>query len=245
MAVTTKAGAAKRGAAAGATKAGARAGAAKGGAAKRAATKRAPAKRGADKYTDPALRERLKRRIMAGTKGGRAGQWSARKAQLLAHEYEAQGGGYKGPKTETQRHLDEWTREEWTTADGASARRGGTTARYLPKKAWEELTPAERRSTDKKKRAASKRGEQFVANTARAAAARRDADGAAGKPGPRLAAKRSAAKRPTTKRATAERAPAKRAPAKQPATKRPAAQRPAAKRPAAKRASAKVDARGR
>jgi hypothetical protein len=138
--------------------------AAKGGAAKRPAAKRAGG-RDAGQYTDPALRERLKRRITAGTKGGRAGQWSARKAQLLAHEYEAQGGGYTGPKTETQRHLDEWTREEWTTADGAPARRGRTTARYLPKKAWEELTPAERRATDKKKRAASTRGERFVANT--------------------------------------------------------------------------------
>ena len=35
-------------------------------------------------YTDPALRERLKAEITAGDKGGRPGQWSARKAQLLA-----------------------------------------------------------------------------------------------------------------------------------------------------------------
>ena len=32
----------------------------------------------------------------AGTRGGKAGQWSARKAQLLASEYKKAGGGYRG-----------------------------------------------------------------------------------------------------------------------------------------------------
>ena len=44
-------------------------------------------------YTKPSLRERIKDRIMAGTKGGNAGQWSGRKAQLLAQEYKKAGGG--------------------------------------------------------------------------------------------------------------------------------------------------------
>ncbi len=129
----------------------------------------------AEHYTDPGLRERLKAEIIAGDKGGRAGQWSARKAQLLAHAYEAAGGGYVGPKSETQRHLDEWTAEEWTTRDGAPARRGKTTARYLPKEAWAHLSPAEREATDDKKRTASRRGRQFVANTDAATRARADA----------------------------------------------------------------------
>tara|TARA_Y100001970_G_C14149165_1_gene811657 strand:+ start:668 stop:853 length:186 start_codon:yes stop_codon:yes gene_type:complete len=46
-------------------------------------------------YTKPALRKRLFYKIKAGTKGGKAGQWSARKAQMLAKEYKAKGGGYK------------------------------------------------------------------------------------------------------------------------------------------------------
>lgn len=46
-------------------------------------------------YTQPGLRKRLFQAIMRGTKGGRAGQWSARKAQLLAKRYRAAGGGYK------------------------------------------------------------------------------------------------------------------------------------------------------
>ena len=43
-------------------------------------------------YTKPKLRERLKNNIMAGSKGGKPGQWSARKAQLLTQEYKKAGG---------------------------------------------------------------------------------------------------------------------------------------------------------
>lgn len=49
----------------------------------------------AGNYTKPTLRKRLFQRIKSGTKGGRAGQWSARKAQLLATQYKKAGGGYK------------------------------------------------------------------------------------------------------------------------------------------------------
>ena len=49
----------------------------------------------AGNYTKPSLRKRLFEKITKGTRGGKAGQWSARKAQLLAKEYKAAGGGYK------------------------------------------------------------------------------------------------------------------------------------------------------
>ena len=49
----------------------------------------------AGNYTKPEMRKRQFNRIKAGTKGGKAGQWSARKAQLLAKEYKKRGGGYK------------------------------------------------------------------------------------------------------------------------------------------------------
>jgi hypothetical protein len=49
----------------------------------------------AGNYTKPSLRKRIFERVKAGTKGGKAGQWSARKAQLLAKLYKAAGGGYK------------------------------------------------------------------------------------------------------------------------------------------------------
>lgn len=116
-------------------------------------------------YTKPALRERLKNRIMAGSKGGKPGQWSARKAQLLAAEYRKAGGGYRGGLKKTQRSLKKWTREKWTTSDGKPAIRKGGTRRYLPAKAWTKLTPAQRRATNRKKILGSRRGEQFVENT--------------------------------------------------------------------------------
>ena len=49
----------------------------------------------AGNYTKPTMRKRLFQRIRSGTKGGRAGQWSARKAQLLASAYKKAGGGYR------------------------------------------------------------------------------------------------------------------------------------------------------
>ena len=49
----------------------------------------------AGNYTHPELRKRLFKKILAGTRGGPAGKWSARKAQLLALEYKKAGGGYR------------------------------------------------------------------------------------------------------------------------------------------------------
>lgn len=49
----------------------------------------------AGNYTKPTMRKRLFEKIKAGSKGGRSGQWSARKAQMLAKQYKAKGGGYK------------------------------------------------------------------------------------------------------------------------------------------------------
>lgn len=46
-------------------------------------------------YTKPSMRKRLFDKIKAGSKGGDPGEWSARKAQLLAREYKKAGGGYK------------------------------------------------------------------------------------------------------------------------------------------------------
>jgi len=49
----------------------------------------------AGNYTKPTMRKRLFNKILRGSKGGRAGQWSARKAQMLARQYKSKGGGYK------------------------------------------------------------------------------------------------------------------------------------------------------
>ena len=130
----------------------------------------------AEKYSDPALRERIKTKVIREGKGGRPGQWSARKAQMVAHEYESAGGTYKGGRDSTQESLTEWGEEHWTTQDGKPARRADGMHRYLPEKAWEELSPAEKRSTEKKKLAGDRKGKQFVANTGPAVKARHDAE---------------------------------------------------------------------
>ena len=171
--------------------------AAKKSAAKKSAAKKTPAKRTAgnraaarktaagkttaargseDNYTKPELREKIKREVVAGDKGGRPGQWSARKAQLVAHEYAAEGGGYKHPRNEAQQSLKAWGEEQWHTASGEKAVQGEETHRYLPDKAWEELTPAQKKATDAKKVKASRKGKQFVANTQEASEARKHAE---------------------------------------------------------------------
>ena len=49
----------------------------------------------AGNYTKPGMRKKLFNKIKAGGKGGKPGQWSARKAQMLAQQYKKAGGGYK------------------------------------------------------------------------------------------------------------------------------------------------------
>lgn len=149
---------------------------------KSAATKKTVAKktmshaRTDDNYTKPDLREKIKQEVIAGDKGGRPGQWSARKAQLVAHEYVAEGGGYKHPRNETQQSLKDWGDEKWHTASGEKAVQGNETHRYLPDEAWKELSPEEKKATDEKKVRGSRQGKQFVRNTPKASEARKHAE---------------------------------------------------------------------
>ena len=145
--------------------------------AKKQAGKKAASRAGSgDNYTKPELREKIKQDVTAGDKGGRPGQWSARKAQMVAHEYVAEGGGYKHPRDEAQQSLKDWGDEKWHTASGEKAVQGEETHRYLPDEAWKELSPAEKKATDEKKVKGSRKGKQFVANTPPASEARRHAE---------------------------------------------------------------------
>ena len=114
-------------------------------------------------YTKPGLRESIKDRVMASSKGGKPGQWSARKAQLLAQAYEKAGGGYSGEKTSAQKSLSKWTGEKWGTKSGKPSTQGekATGERYLPKKAREALSKKEYAATSAKKRADTRKGKQF------------------------------------------------------------------------------------
>ncbi len=129
-----------------------------------------------EKYTHPDMREEIKEEIKQSDKGGDPGQWSARKSQLLTQEYEKRGGGYKGEQDESQKNLQQWTEEEWQTQDGeAQARKDDETARYLPKKAWKNMSEEEKQQTEQKKREGSRQGQQYVDNTEEAQQARREA----------------------------------------------------------------------
>jgi hypothetical protein len=108
--------------------------------------------------------KRIVASVKAGNKGGNAGQWSARKAQLATQRYKKSGGGYSGPKTEAQKSLSKWTKEDWGTKSGKPSTQGAkaTGERYLPKKAREALSSQEYSATSKAKRAGIKAGKQFV-----------------------------------------------------------------------------------
>jgi hypothetical protein len=119
-------------------------------------------------YSNPGLRERIKDRIMAGGKGGAPGQWSARKAQMVAQEYKSKGGSYRGGPSKGQSSLKRWTKQEWTTPSGKPSTQGSkaTGEVYAPKKAIETLrsTPggmAKLAAATAKKREATKQGKQF------------------------------------------------------------------------------------
>jgi hypothetical protein len=108
--------------------------------------------------SDPKLWEKVKRQVTAGEKGGRKGQWSARKAQLAVQEYKRQGGGYEGGKSKDNT-LAAWTKQEWGTRSGRKSTDTGE--RYLPRKARKALSDEEYRRTSAKKRADTRKGKQF------------------------------------------------------------------------------------
>jgi hypothetical protein len=112
------------------------------------------------KKTNPKLWDKVKTEVTESDKGGKPGQWSARKAQRAAQEYKAEGGGYEGRKS-ADNHLAQWTHEDWGTKSGAES--GETGERYLPKTARARLSEAEYKRTTEKKRRDTAQGKQFSA----------------------------------------------------------------------------------
>jgi len=125
--------------------------------------------------SNPELWSRIVAKVKASSKGGKPGQWSARKAQLSTLEYKAKGGRYSGSKTKAQRSLTKWTEENWRTSDNKPAERKGGTTRYLPDAAWKNLSSTEKAATNRAKQEGSKQGRQFVPNTKAAKEAGRQA----------------------------------------------------------------------
>lgn len=116
-----------------------------------------------DQYTQPNLRRKLKKKIMAGKKGGRRGTWSARKAQILVKKYEAKGGDYKADKSDAQKSLENWTAQDWQTVDGSGqADSNGDMRRYLPAKVWDMLSNKQQERAEETKIQKDRRGRQFA-----------------------------------------------------------------------------------
>lgn len=115
------------------------------------------------KKTNPGKWKRIVASVKASDKGGKPGQWSARKAQLATQNYKSAGGGYKGPKSSSN-SLAKWTKEEWGTRSGKPSTQGpkATGERYLPKAARSKLTAAEYAATTRAKREGTRAGKQFV-----------------------------------------------------------------------------------
>lgn len=110
------------------------------------------------KKTNPSKWKRIVAAVKAGTKGGRAGQWSARKAQIATARYKKSGGGYSEAK-KASNSLSKWSKQKWRTSDGNKSE---GKKRYLPDAAWKALSPAEKRATNRAKSAGNKKGKQFV-----------------------------------------------------------------------------------
>lgn len=110
------------------------------------------------KKSNPGKWKRIVAAVKAGTKGGRAGQWSARKAQIAVARYKKAGGGYRGAK-KSSNSLAKWSRQKWRTSDGKPSR---GKKRYLPDAAWRALSKSERLATNRAKAEGNKKGKQFV-----------------------------------------------------------------------------------
>ena len=117
--------------------------------------------------SDPKLWEQVKAEVTAGAKGGKPGQWSARKAQMAVREYQHRGGGYLGAR-DPHNHLHEWTKEHWGTKSGEPSLETGE--RYLPENAREALSDDEYKRTTAAKRRDLKAGKQHSPQPADVAA---------------------------------------------------------------------------
>jgi hypothetical protein len=113
--------------------------------------------------SDPVLWEKVVAEVKAGSKSGPAGTWNARKAQLAVSVYKQRGGTYVGKKSRDN-SLAQWTREDWGYVNDKPGNR------YLPMKVREELTPAEVRTENIRKKSATRNGKQRASYSSSVAA---------------------------------------------------------------------------
>ncbi len=123
----------------------------------------------ATKRTKPKLWKGIVARVKAGSKGGRRGVWTARKAQLATARYKKAGGGYRGRKS-SKNSLTKWSKQDWGYVSKRDSKKPrAKRGRYLPKKVRESLTKGQKAYTNRKKREATKKGKTRARYTKRVA----------------------------------------------------------------------------
>ena len=110
--------------------------------------------------TKPKLWKRIVSSVKSGSKGGRPGQWSARKAQIATARYKKAGGGYRGKKSSSNK-LSKWSNQKWDyVSKGDKKKPRAKRGRYLPESVRKSLSKSEKAATNRAKRAASRKGKQ-------------------------------------------------------------------------------------
>ena len=101
-------------------------------------------------------------RAKARAKAKMGGKHSARAMQLAVKYYKDMGGRYKGNKSSSNK-LSTWSKQDWGYVNkGDKKKPKAKRGRYLPKSVRTSLTDAQKRATNRKKRAASKKGSQYA-----------------------------------------------------------------------------------
>jgi len=106
--------------------------------------------------------KRIVASIKKSNKGGKPGQWSARKAQLAVATYKKKGGRYSSKKSK-RNSLHRWTKQKWRTRSGKPSIMGlkATGERYLPEKVIRRTSRKLYNYSSKLKRRSLKRGKQY------------------------------------------------------------------------------------
>ena len=122
------------------------------------------------KKTKEAMWKRIVASVKSGGKGGRPGQWSARKAQLATARYKKAGGGYRGKKSSSNK-LTKWSKQKWDyVSKGDKKKPKSKRGRYLPESVRKSLSPSEKSATNRRKKAATAKGKQKAKYTKKIAA---------------------------------------------------------------------------
>jgi hypothetical protein len=112
--------------------------------------------------TRPLLWKKIVSDIKKSNKGGKSGQWSARKAQLAVNIYKKSGGKYLAKKSKSN-SLYKWTKQKWTTRSGRASVTGPNPSgeRYLPEKFIKKIGKKDYYYSSRLKRISLKKNKQY------------------------------------------------------------------------------------